>query len=73
MGLTLREVGINTTNAEWQKDYFDRTNPANSDKTVYKLLNISKFGVYWRAEETDFFSSIEDYNAMESLYLTGQD
>ena len=71
MGLTLREVGINTTNAEWHKEYFDRTNPANADKPVYKLLSISKFGVYWRAEETDFLSSSQDYTAMESLYSQG--
>ena len=61
MGFTLREVAVNTTNSQWEKEYFDRTNAINADKPVFKLLSIAKFGVYWRSDEEVFYSSNEDF------------
>ena len=46
MGLTLKEIAVHTTNASWEKEYFDRTRDLNKDKPVFKVLNIVKFGIY---------------------------
>jgi len=56
MGVTLKEITVHTTNSKWQKEFFDRTREQNQEKPVYKILNIVKFGLYWRTNEDEFIS-----------------
>ena len=46
LGFTLQELCINTTNSSWEKTFFDRSNPENKDKPIYKNLTISNFAFY---------------------------
>jgi hypothetical protein len=44
--LTLQELGINTTNHEWKKTFFDRTVKENREKPIYKRLAIQGLAMY---------------------------
>ena len=52
--------------------FFDRTAKENEDKPLFKLLEMSKFAVYWQSNETllalkDCKDDIEMHMFMERL------
>ena len=51
MGFTLKEIAVHTTNAQWDKEFFNRTKGELA--TVFKVLSIVKFGVYWITSSDD--------------------
>lgn len=69
MGFTLKEIAVHTTNQEWKKEFFDRTGAANTDKPVFKVLSISKFGIYWITDCEEFFSRDYPGDGQENLRL----
>jgi hypothetical protein len=59
MGITLKEIIVHTTNNQWETEFFDRTagGDTNGNKSVFKVLNIEKLGVYWRTKEENFITN----------------
>lgn len=57
MGVTLQELNIHTTNAEWQVEFMDRTKEARHAKQpMYKILVIQNFGMYYKPNDVYFIS-----------------
>lgn len=50
LGFTLQELGINTTNQDWQKTYYDRSQQENKDKPLFKRLSITGLALYLHHE-----------------------
>lgn len=69
IGFTLKEIAVQTTNQDWKKEFFDRTGLTNMDKPVYKVLSITKFGIYWITNCEEFFSRDYPGDDQEDLLL----
>lgn len=59
-GLTLKEIIAINTNETWEQTFIDR----NKEKTpsIFKLLKISKFGLYLTVNELNLISNLPDIN-----------
>jgi len=42
----MEKLEIETTNEKWEREFFDRTNPANKFKPLQKLINLCNLGFY---------------------------
>ena len=58
LGVTLDQIVFHTTDAQGNKQYVDRTTPENSDLPLHKILNISKFAVYYKTDEAKFLGGL---------------
>ena len=66
IGITMKEMLVINTNQNWERHFIDRNIEKNA--TIYKLLQISKFGLYLKVneEENNFISKIKD---IEERYI----
>ena len=58
MGVTLEQLQIHTTNADWEIEYIDRTVEEHSKLPLYKILVISNFGIYYKPNDVQFISEL---------------
>ena len=57
MGMTLQQLNIHTTNADWEVEFMDRTKePRHSKKPLFKILAIQNFGMYYKPNDVYFIS-----------------
>ena len=59
VGLCLEEVLMYTTNAKWQREFVDRTQPAHRGESLYKQLILSNLGLYWNNDERRDLQNME--------------
>lgn len=48
----MEKLEIETTNENWQSDFFDRTNAANKNKPLQKKINLSNIGFYCNPKDS---------------------
>ncbi len=75
-GITLDRLEIYTTDDNWKKKFFDRTDAKNKDKNMNKLLILGSFCVYWNSDEKNQLtnkSSNEILAALTSLIKRDND
>lgn len=56
MGLTLQGIELFTTDKEWKQQFVDREKLAkdkSTDLSLYKMLQIKNFGVYYKTKESN--------------------
>lgn len=46
IGFTLKELSLNTTNSDFENQFFDRNLSENKDKPIYKKLRVDNFAFY---------------------------
>ena len=56
MGFTLRHLKLYTTNDKWESVFMDRTDKEAAQNPVYKVLDISSLGFYYKTDDFNFFS-----------------
>jgi len=59
MGFTLQHLKIYTTNENWQASFLDRTNREAALSPLFKLLDISDLGFYYRTDDTNFIGELD--------------
>ena len=64
-GVTLKEMLVVNTNENWEQEFIDRSVQKNID--VYKLLRISKFGIYFIVNEEHFISEYAQGDISEQM------
>jgi hypothetical protein len=56
MGFTLRHLKLYTTNEKWESVFMDRTDKEAALNPLYKVLDISNLGFYYKTDDFNFFS-----------------
>ena len=56
LGITLQEIDLYTTDANWERIYIDRTKDVNKRTAMHKVLKIKNFGIYYKTGETSLIS-----------------
>jgi hypothetical protein len=51
MGFTLQHLKIFTTDANWQASFLDRTDREAALNPLYKVLDISELGFYYKTDD----------------------
>ena len=57
LGVTLQGIDLHTTDDCWERIFIDRTKEINKAKSMFKLLKIVNFGVYYKTKETTLIST----------------
>jgi hypothetical protein len=65
LGITLEELFIVNTNEKWEQVFIDRNKKQNENMTVYKLLQLSNFGMYLKCNDKLIISHNENVNDIE--------
>jgi vacuolar protein sorting-associated protein 13A/C len=52
LGLTMERLEIETTNEMWERQFFDRTNPENKLKPLFKIIDLKNIGLYCNPKDT---------------------
>jgi vacuolar protein sorting-associated protein 13A/C len=65
LGVTLEELFIVNTNEKWEQVFIDRNKKQNENMTVYKLLQLSNFGMYLKCNDKLIISHNENVNDIE--------
>lgn len=60
MGFTLQHLKINTTNENWEASFMDRTQREAALNPLYKVLDISDLGFYYRTDDFNFIGELDD-------------
>jgi hypothetical protein len=55
MGFTMQKLSLHTTDSEWSMKFIDRTEAPLTK--LFKMLQITDFGFYYRPNETTFVSA----------------
>ena len=66
-GITLDKLEIYTTDINWNKNFFDRTEEKNKDKPMNKLLKLGSFCIYWNSAEKVQLSGKPANEILDSL------
>ena len=53
LGLCLEEFQLFTTNADWHKQFIDRTQPQHKHEPMRKQLILNNLGIYWNENPSD--------------------
>jgi len=64
LGITLQNIFVINTDSNWQQIFIDRN--SNKQLDVFKLLNISNFGIYLNIDEKENISTVENINQVEN-------
>ena len=60
LGLTLKQLVIETKDEKWEKrTFYDRTNPKNKKKPINKHLILSNLGIYMTTTGSEFLGHLE--------------
>ena len=70
LGVTLEELFIVNTNEKWEQVFIDRNKKQNENMTVYKLLQLSNFGLYLKCNDKLIISQNEKINDIEDNMKT---
>ena len=65
LGFTLQEMFVVNTNEKYEQEFIDRN--VNKNANIYKLLQISNFGVYLNPKETFFISNLSNNEIEEKI------
>ena len=65
LGFTLQEMFVVNTNERYEQEFIDRN--VNKNANIYKLLQISNFGVYLNPKENYFISNLPNEEIEEKI------
>jgi hypothetical protein len=58
LGFTLEHLKLYTTNAEWEASFLDRTDRQAALTPLFKVLDISNFGFYYKTDDFNFIGEL---------------
>jgi vacuolar protein sorting-associated protein 13A/C len=67
-GLTLEEISLTTTDAQWKPSFIERTNEA-ADK-LYKMLQVRKLNLYWESGTNGKLQLLKEKEHTDSVRKT---
>lgn len=59
MGFTLERLNLFTTNSAWEKSFMDRTQKEQANSPLYKVLDISDLGFYYKTDDFQFVGELQ--------------
>jgi len=69
LGVTLQGIDLHTTDDCWERIFIDRTKEINKAKSMFKLLKIVNFGIYYKTKETTLISTALSQEEMAAVLI----